>query len=349
MSTHEVIIVKIDNIEKHPNADKLSIIKLFDGGFTAIVKTGDFKIGDLAIYIEPDYIVPPTPRFSFLDKPRIRCKRLRGVQSQGLLLPVLETDTEFTEGKDVMKLLEIVRFVPTQKAGKYLRTAGLVQSQKEISFSSSRTKAPEALKNVKAYDIESIRKNIKAFTPGEEIIATEKIHGCNSRYTFLSTENKIFCGSREEWKANSEDCLWWSILDKNPWIETFCRANPDHILYGETFGQVQDLKYGAGPSDIFFRVFDVLTSLSSEHVEDSSGWWDYSRLEESFSQEQLCPVVYRGPFDFEILQTLSLNNSLIPGANHLSEGIVIRPIVERKQFKHRVFFKLVSDKFLEKS
>lgn len=346
MSTHEVLVVKINTIENHPNADSLDIIKLFDGGYTAIVRKGDFKIGDLAIYIEPDYVVPPGPRFSFLDKPRIRCKRLRGVWSQGLLIPVLETDASFVEGMNVIKELEIVRHVPTPMPSKYIRTKGLVQSEKEVSFRSSELRdVPKLLVELRAYDIENIRKNVKAFTVGEEIIATEKIHGQNSRFTWNSKENKMFCGSREQWKEDVEDCSWWVTLRNNPWIETFCKAHPDYILYGEIFGQIQDLKYGAGPSDIFFRVFDVLTSLSNEET----GWWDYEKLEEAFTAEQLCPVVYRGPFDFEKLHEVSLGDSLIPGAKHLSEGIVVRPTKERRQFNRRVFFKFVSDRFLEKS
>ena len=347
MSTHEILVVKIDNIEKHPTADTLDIIKLFDGGFTVITRTGEFKVGDLGIYIEPDYVVPPSPRFAFLDKSRIRSKRLRGIWSQGLLLPVLETDIGFVEGKDVMKELEITRYVPTQSGGKYIRSKGLEQSAKDITFRSRQIKAPEVLENLKPYDIQNIRKNVKAFTVGEEVIATEKIHGCNSRYLWDPELKQMFCGSREEWKADSEDCLWWTILDKNPWIKTFCMANPNHVLYGEIFGQVQDLKYGAGPKDVFFRAFDVLTSLADENI--LGGWWDYERLEKHFTPEQLCPTVYKGPFDFEKMQELSLGDSKVPGAKHLSEGIVVRPTKERRQFGKRVFFKLVSDKFLEKS
>ncbi len=346
MSTHEILVVKIDNITKHPNADTLDIIKLFDGGFTVITRTGDFKVGDLGIYIEPDYVVPPTPRFAFLDKPRIRSKKLKGIWSQGLLVPVLPTDIGFVEGKNVMAELEIVRHVPTQVSGKYVRTKGLVQAAKDITFRSRQTEAPEELAELNPYDIQNIRKNVKAFTVGEEVIATEKIHGANSRFVFDSATQTMFCGSREEWKEEQEGCMWWTTYYNNPWIETFCKANPDHVLYGEIFGQVQDLKYGAGPKDIYFRVFDVLSSLSNEYVE--GGWWSYDKLEEHFSAEKLCPTVYRGPFDFEKMLELSLGDSLIPGANHLSEGIVVRPIKERRQFGKRVFFKLVSDKFLAK-
>jgi hypothetical protein len=71
MSTHEVRVHRINEIEKHPNADRLGLVRI--DGFTAIVRLGDFKPGDLAAYIEPDYVVPDLEQFTFLKgKLRIR-------------------------------------------------------------------------------------------------------------------------------------------------------------------------------------------------------------------------------------------------------------------------------------
>src|SRR3989442_12602988 len=97
-SNHKVPVVRVTDIRKHPGADTLDIITV--GGYQVISKTGNFKVGDLGIYIQPDSIVPEIDQFSFLwgdsEKPvpvrrrRITVKKLRGEWSEGLLLPVSE-------------------------------------------------------------------------------------------------------------------------------------------------------------------------------------------------------------------------------------------------------------------
>lgn len=118
ISTHEVVVVRIKTIEDHPNAHSLDIIPLYEGGFNAIARKGDFKVGDLAIYVEPDYVVPPDAEmFAFLPHKRVKSKKLRGVWSQGLLVPALPG---MEEGQDVMEMLGIVRYVPRISGGGYL-------------------------------------------------------------------------------------------------------------------------------------------------------------------------------------------------------------------------------------
>lgn len=339
MSTHEVLVVRIPAVEEHHNAHSLEIIPLYDGGFTAIARKGEFKVGDLAIFIEPDYVVPPDAEmFAFLEKKRITCKKIRGVRSQGLLIPALPG---MVEGENVMERLGIVRYVPRKAGGRYTRTAGLDQAESELAFRNSGTvPAPQALNRVPKYDIESVRKFVGTFIPGEEIVATEKIHGANARFSFV--DGQQFCGSRTQWKRQSDTDMWWMVLGRYPWIQKFCEAHPAHVLFGEVFGQVQDLKYGAGPKDVFFRVFDVLDATTGK-------WWAHDDLEMVFTEEQRCPVVYRGGFDFTLLKELSLGESKVPGAKHLSEGLVVRPVQERATRGHRAVMKLVSDKYLEKA
>ena len=340
MSTHEVLVVRIPAVEEHPNAHSLEIIQIW--GYTAIARKGEFKADDLAIFIEPDYVVPPDAEmFAFLEKKRITCKKLRGVRSQGLLIPALPG---MVEGENVMEQLGIVRYVPKRAGGRYTRTAGLNQAESEMAFRNAGTvPAPHALNRVQKYDIESVRKFVGTFTPGEEVIATEKIHGANARFSFV--DGQQFCGSRTQWKKQGETDMWWLVFAKNPWMKTFCEAHPKHVLFGEVFGQVQDLKYGAGSTDIFFRAFDVLDATDAT----SPRWWSHDELEAAFTEEQRCPVVYRGGFDFTLLKELSVGDSLVPGAKHLSEGLVVRPVQERNTRGHRAVMKLVSDRYLEKA
>ena len=59
---------------------------------------------------------------------------------------------------------------------------------------------------------------------------------------------------------------------------------------------------------------------------------------------------YRGPFDESKLRELAEGESLVPGAGHIREGIVIKPIIERTTPElGRVQLKMISNKYLTKS
>ena len=140
MNTERVMarVVTIDNVERHPNADALDICTV--GGWNIVTKIGEYKTGDLAVMCEIDSWVPHELA-SFLSKgkepreyrgvkgERLRTAKLRGVVSQGLLLPMgvlnVETDgiiyeTLADDGCDVSEVLNIQKWeqeIPAQLAG----------------------------------------------------------------------------------------------------------------------------------------------------------------------------------------------------------------------------------------
>src|SRR5271156_904148 len=63
-STHKCEVVRLACIGVHPNADKLERVIVF--GYEVCVGKGDFKGGDLAIYIPPDSVVPQIDAFKFI-------------------------------------------------------------------------------------------------------------------------------------------------------------------------------------------------------------------------------------------------------------------------------------------
>lgn len=90
-------VVRIDAVEKHPNADALDICTV--GGWRVVTKLGEYKAGDIACYMSIDSWVPheiapflskdKEPRlFNGVKGERLRTAKLRNVISQGLLLPL---------------------------------------------------------------------------------------------------------------------------------------------------------------------------------------------------------------------------------------------------------------------
>lgn len=117
-------IVKIDDVVKHPDADLLDICHI--GGWKVVTRLGEFKKGSLAVYASIDSWIPSTtaPFLSKGKEPRVyqnvpgerlRTVRLRGVVSQGLLLPldVIPGHTNhWVEGDDCSQALGIVKYEP---------------------------------------------------------------------------------------------------------------------------------------------------------------------------------------------------------------------------------------------
>ena len=117
MSSLIVDVCKILKVEKHPNADKLSIATV--KGWNCIIGLNQYKEGDLVIFCPPDSILPD----DIIDKynleyvrkgGRIKTVKLRGFISQGLILDIPE-NKNWKEGKDVTKALGIIKYEPPQR------------------------------------------------------------------------------------------------------------------------------------------------------------------------------------------------------------------------------------------
>jgi len=112
-------------------------------------------------------------------------------------------------------------------------------------------------------------------------------------------------------------------------------------VYGEVFGQVQNLKYGSTDGKIFFAAFDILRG---------NQWLDFDEAHAIGAPLPWVPLVYRGPFDKEKIIELAEGDSSYPGANHYREGVVIKPVNERTDRRiGRVQLKVVGNRYLSKS
>jgi len=110
----------IKSLSPIPKADKIECAQIL--GWECVVKREEFAVGDKAIYVEIDSILPDLPPFEFLrsKKFRIRTIKLRSQVSQGIVFPlsiINEIDPTFDisklkVGDDVTQLLGITKYDP---------------------------------------------------------------------------------------------------------------------------------------------------------------------------------------------------------------------------------------------
>lgn len=304
-----VPVTVIDKIEEHPNADRLELASV--DGITCVVQKGTFKAGDAAIYIPEDALVPvDRPYLRFLDKKgtgkpvRIKAQKLRGIFSVGVLIPVPADWDSVVLGQDVSRLLGIIKYeepIPAQLWGERAHVSALA---------------------VPRYKLEPYKKySRRVLVPGEEVQVTEKIHGTNCRVFWADEQLQV--GSRNLFLKESDTNVYWRAVRAIPGIaECLEDDTEDLVLFGEVYGDVQDLKYDIARGQVVLTVFDAYSCIRRE-------WFSVDQLDDlcaTYAIPQV-PQLYRGPYVPEIVEPLAEGRSTI--ASHIREGIVVRPIHDR--------------------
>ena len=350
MATFAVIVERLA-IEPHPNADRLEIARV--GDYQSIVAKGSYRTGDLAAYIPEGAVVPErvleelglVGRLAGPEANRVKAVRLRGVLSQGICYSAREG---WRQGQDVTEALGVTKYeppVPTSMDGE-VWSAGHERCVR--------------------YDIENIKRYPRVLQPGEEVVVCEKIHGtwcqigvmpeamADEAYGRLVVSSKGLAGRglafMPEAEANRGN-LYLRVarqLELERRLGDEARDEPVFVL-GEVFGQgVQDLGYGASTArddTLGFRVFDVYLGCPGQ-----GRYLGDEELEQFCRRHELerVPVLWRGPFDRGQLEALTTGAESVSGQQaHLREGVVVRPVVERRDDElGRVQLKSVSDAYL---
>lgn len=314
MSEFHVEVVEIGEVAKHPNADTLSLTHV-RGNYPVIFRTGEFQPGDRAAYLPIDSIVPAEERWAFLgEHRRIRAKRLRGIFSMGMLAPA---DPAWSVGQNVQAEMGIVKYEPPDPA----------------TMGGENEKDP----GIPVYtDIEGLRRWPDVLREGDDVVLTEKLHGANGRWVFM--DGRLWVGSRTCVKREDPKNLWWKAAAKYD-LAAKLASWPGVVLYGEVYGQVQDLKYGAGRDEIKVALFDALHVATREYLHHD----DFLAL----ANELDLPVVphfYRGPWSPSLLAHAEGKSTL---ADHVREGFVVKPTRERYDLAcGRVILKMVGEGYL---
>jgi RNA ligase (TIGR02306 family) len=340
MSLTPVEIVRVTDVEAHPHADRLEIVKVLNTQFVA--SKGSVTPGDLMIYFPPDMLIPePVAEklgvANYLkhsvfpgDMQKSRCRigaiRLRGIASFGFGLPIddivesyIGAGRKLQPGDDFTQAFYAEKYQPPEQFA-----GGGGDSMRQ----------PEAFHTYT--DIQHYYRYAEALPEGTPVRITEKIHGTNSR-TGLVRDNgmEFMCGTHhrrvKEEDAKGRMSLYWKPLtDDMKDMLDFISLGGKHnvIVFGEIYGsKVQQMDYGCGPGNKSHRVFDI--SVDGEYLD----WCDVKAYCDMFDIET-APLLYEGPFTPELVEEYISGPTTLAEADQIAckfkgrEGIVITPLEE---------------------
>jgi len=180
------------------------------------------------------------------------------------------------------------------------------------------------------YNVKDWDKYGHLLLPGEMVVVTEKIHGVQARFSMY--DGQQYCGSHNQWNSEDSENVWWRCLAENSWITTFCQLRPNLILYGEIFGSITNIQYGAQDDEIFFRAFDIFDK-------DTDTWMDFTNISALFNDlsfgmqlsSNWVPVLFYGQYEeleFKKLGNKNIKSNIL-GADNVQDGLIIQPLTER--------------------
>lgn len=358
MSKHECPVVRV-TIEPHPNADAIELALV--GGYVSVVKKGQFKTGDLAVYLPEQSVLPDwlLKLLGFWDDMnakgklsgsagnRIKAIKLRGILSQGVLLPcyalsetqirVMNVDDTsiLMQGEDAAEILGVTKYEPKVPVHMEGKVAG------------------GDLDATLGYDFENIKKHPGLFEPGDQVIFTEKVHGTCLQVGLIPRniwEGKpwaekcpdvgthgfkgivtskgqgakgLMLDPTDSTNLYVESVRGMSLWDRLEGIRVQALGHPNDkpiFMFGELFGLgIQDLSYGAERA---FVPFDIYAGTRTD------GFFLKPTLFEQccrIGQMQPAPVLYRGPFSQEVLDQWTTGDTVInPSIKQMREGVVVK-------------------------
>lgn len=350
-------IVRVEKVEKHPEADRLDIAYVM-GDYPIVCKLNQYKVGDLVGYISIESILPDTEEFHFLSPKqyekyedngeikkriigpkysvgsvpekfrRLKAKRFFNVYSQGLLI---NCPPGMNEGDDLVSFLNLKKWEEEEEEN-------IIKSK--YSNGSNAEKAPQDW-SIPYYDVEGLRKYLTCIRDDEEVIISEKLHGSNMSACYDG--NKLWVKSRNFYKKYDPEDPWWDIAIRYD-LENKLSKYPNKVFFGELYGQVKNFRYDCnvtnGKLESKIRFFDIWDLKELKYL-------DYDAFKSIILDCGLdvVPELYRGLWAGKDQMYSYAEGMTTLGGKHIREGFVLRTVYERFEPKlhSRMQLKLVGE------
>lgn len=306
-------------------------------GWTVVVKKGQFKENDLAVFIEVQSVLPYTYWSAFLDKHDrkqpilLKTIRLKEQLSQGLLVPISDIreldGLELVEGMDLTSVLNITKKPDIVD----ISIRGICRSTRPAYVPKT---DENSLQNNKHY-LEEFK--------GHEVYITQKIDG--SSFSCCYKDNDIHVTSRNMDLKDGENAFWHVAKEHdlpNKLKAYFEKTGIELIVQGEVAGpSIQKNRLGLTKPTLY--VFSII---------NVSGQVYFSFNEfMAFCKEMslpTVPILKECIFGWNTVQELLDESVGIYPNGFPQEGIVIRKKINLNNGKMDSF-KVINNIFREKT
>ncbi len=327
-------VVRVTRVAPIANAERIELAHV--AGWQCVIKKGELREGELAVYFEIDAVPPDSETFAWLWQPknatervarpahfRIRTLQLRGTLSQGLLVPLSAARLpDAREGDDVTARLGVTKYEPPAPSGMGDWRAGF----------------PAGIPKTDEMRVQSVPAVLDELR-GHPYVATVKMDGTSS--TFALVDGEFHACGRNHSILEGEN-LYWHVARKYR-LPDVLKAHPRFAVQGEVVGPgIQKNPAGLVDKDLF--VFNVYDQVERRALVDSEL--------RAFCREHALrpvPVAFEGPaFDETVASLLEKAEGTYEGTNTQREGVVVRPVNELRStvLAGPLSFKAISNRYL---
>lgn len=345
---------KISNIRPIENADAIEVCSI--DGWNVVIKKGIHKEGDLVVYIEVDSLLDENnPVFEFM-RPRgfkVKTIKLRGVASQGLIIPLKEFENtliihQLEEGDDLTKVLKISKFevdddlleaqeIKEDEKGLGIAIIRKIKKILKIKDTDKKKYGAEGFPThlVSKTDEKRVQNFSKNITPDKSFIVTEKLDGTSATYVlekkkgFFKPKYEFYICSRNLRISEKDTTSKYVKIAKKYAIRERLMEMMEGMkmkecvlsLQGEIVGQgIQKNKY---EKELDFYAFTFTKNGTREFLTESFDWlWKYDG---DFPVIKTVPIVSSNHIFSSVEDVVNKSNmkSLL-NPRTIAEGIVIR-------------------------
>lgn len=304
-------IEKIHSIQPHPNSDVLRLECAKIKEWPVVIPKGEYKDGDLVVFIEIDSIVPNTETFKFMERQKFRVwnAKFKGSPSSGLVMPLSilpERDIPYEIGDDVTKILGILKYErPESFVNNGETKGGFPSNLISISDELNLLSYPEALMEL----------------DGRDVIISQKKDGSSTTFIYNNSEFDA-CSRRLKLKEN--EGFPYQMVNQYDIKNKLTNLNKNIAIQAETIGTGMNGNR-MGLKDRQIRVFRA-KNLDTRVLYT----WDDLVVLCSVLNIPTVPFIDRFIFDrtihtVEYFRNLADKQSYPNGKS--GEGIVISPVI----------------------
>lgn len=365
-STFKVPFTSILDVQPHNNAERLEVATVY--GFQVIVSKGRYKVGDKAIYIPIDSILPenlekiifPEDAKVKLNNHRVRQIKLRGLASQGMLIDPSEIASlvnpkYLKDEQDLKLILNVTKYEPPVKS-----------TNLNSGVKGQRNKKNEHPLFHKYNGLDNIKWFPNKFTEQTEVIIQEKLHGTNARASIMPFiansfmkkikkllrlapavencygSNNVEISSKSGYKGFYGEDVYGKVFAE---LDVFNKLILGESVFGEIVGPGIQKSYSYGLKEYKFVLFDVKIL----NADGTQTWLSPDEVED-FAKERgfdFVPVLYKGPFNKELAYALTKGKSEFNDKSEkVREGIVIKAAKDYTVGGNKQALKWISEEYL---